>query len=246
VILIGPPNSGKSSLIESLTNAKPTVTDYPYATREPLAGMMTFETVQIQLIDTPPISADMYESFMSNLIRQADLVVLVCDLSGEKCLEGINFILEKLDEKRIILKPEVMEKPDDPRYSIKKTIICAHKIYDDETGERRRMLGEKFDGFKIVETSIIDDNSLDNFKKEIFRALSIIRVYTKHIGEEVDYRDPIILPLGGTVEMAAGVIHKDFARKLKFAKVWGEGKFDGQRVHGDCVLNDGDIIEFHI
>ena len=141
---------------------------------------------------------------------------------------------------------EVEEKPDDPRYSIKKTIVCAHKIYDDETGERRRMLGEKFDGFNIVETSIIDDNSLDNFKKEIFRALSVIRVYTKHIGEEVDYRDPIILPLGGTVEMAAEVIHKDFARKLKFAKVWGEGKFDGQRVHGDCVLNDGDIIEFHI
>ena len=246
VILVGPPNSGKSSLIESLTNAKPTVADYPYATREPLAGMMVFETVQIQLIDTPPISADLYENYMANLIRQADLVVLVCDLSTDKCQEGIQFIFDKLDEKRIILKPEAIEKPDDPRYCIKKTIICAHKIYDDESGERRKKLSEKFTGFKIIETSIIDDDSLNNFKNEIFQALSIIRVYTKHIGKEVDYSDPIILPVGGTVEMAAEVIHKDFAHKLKFAKIWGEGKFDGQRVHRDCGLNDKDVIEFHI
>lgn len=246
VILIGPPNSGKSSLIESLTNAKPTVTDYPYATREPLAGMMTYETVQIQLIDTPPISVDMYETYMANLIRQADLVVLVCDLASDKCHEGLQFIFYKLDEKRIVLKPEVTDKPDDPRYCFKKTLICAHKIYDDETGERRKKLGEKFAGFNIVETSIIDDDSLKNFKNEIFRALSIIRVYTKHIGKEVEYIDPIILPVGGTVEMAAEVIHKDFARKLKFAKIWGEGKFDGQRVQRDCVLNDKDVIEFHI
>jgi len=246
VILIGPPNSGKSSLIESLTNAKPTVTDYPYATREPLAGMMVFDTVQIQLIDTPPISADMYENYMANLTRQAELVVLVCDLSTDKCQEGIQFIFDKLDEKRIILRPEATEKPDDPRYCIKKTIICAHKIYDDEFGERRKKLGERFARFKIIETSIIDDDSLNNFKNEIFKALSIIRIYTKQIGKEVVYRDPIILPVGGTVEMAAEIIHKDFAHKLKFAKIWGEGKFDGQRVQRDCGLNDKDVIEFHI
>lgn len=246
VILVGPPNSGKSSLVESLTNAKPLVTDYPYATREPLAGMMTFETVQIQLVDTPPISSELYESYMNNLIRQADLVVLVCDLSTDAFLEGIRFIIDKLDEKRIILKPEITERPEDPRYYFKKTLICAHKIYDDETGERRHRLKEQFTDFKIIETSIIDDDSLNNFKREIFKALNIIRIYTKQIGKEPVFENPIILPTGGTVEEAAAVIHKDFAQKLKFARVWGKGKFDGQRVQGDCRLNDEDIIEFHI
>ncbi len=62
VILIGPPNSGKSSLLEALTRARPVVADYPFSTRQPLTGMMTFETVQFQLIDTPPISPESYEN----------------------------------------------------------------------------------------------------------------------------------------------------------------------------------------
>jgi len=246
VILIGPPNSGKSSLLESLTNAKPLVADYPYATREPVTGMMIFETVQIQLIDTPPISSDMYESYMANLVRLADLVLLVCDLAVDKMLDDIKYVIEKLEEKRILLKPEVTEKPEDPRFCFGKAFICAHKFYDDETGERRKRLRAFFPDFKIVDTSIIDDDSLACLKKEIFDSLGIIRIYTKQIGKEVELVNPVTLPIGGTVQDAAEAIHKDFAKKLKFAKIWGEGKFDGQRVQKDCELNDKDIIEFHI
>ena len=246
VVLVGPPNSGKSSLLESLTNAKPLVADYPYATREPMAGMMTFETVQIQLIDTPPISTEMYEHYMANLVRLADVVVLVCDLAVDRMLDDIKYVVETLEEKRIIFKPEITEKPEDPRFCFAKAIVCAHKIYDDETGERRRKLREFFPDFKIVDTSIIDDDSLVRFKREIFNSLGIIRIYTKHIGKDVKRVDPVILPVGGTVQDAAEAIHKDFAQKLKFAKIWGEGKFDGQRVQRDCELNDEDIVEFHI
>ena len=71
-------------------------------------------------------------------------------------------------------------------------------------------------------------------------------VWTKQIGKEADPNDPVVLPIGGTVQDAANMIHKDFGQKLKFAKVWGQGKFDGQRVKSDYVLIDGDIVEFHI
>ncbi|MFZ5979712.1 MAG: GTPase [Candidatus Zixiibacteriota bacterium] len=246
VILVGPPNCGKSSLLESLTNAKPLVADYPYTTREPLAGMMTFETIQIQLIDTPPISSEMYEPYMANLVRLADIVILVCDLGVSRMLDDIKYVIETLEEKRIIFKPEVTEKPGDPRICFKKALVCAHKIYDDETGERRKQLRAFFPGFKIVDTSIIDDESLTRFKREIFNSLGIIRIYTKQIGKEVERKAPVILPVGGTVQDAAEAIHKDFAQKLKFAKIWGPGKFDGQRVQRDCVLNDEDVVEFHI
>jgi ribosome-interacting GTPase 1 len=246
VILIGPPNCGKSSLVESLTNAKPMVADYPYSTREPLAGMMNFETVQIQLIDTPPISPESYENYLSGLIRNSDMVVLVCDLEDPGMLDKLGYVVEKLEEKRIILKPEVDEQPDDPRFSYKQTILCAHKAWEDESGEKRRSLGQVFPGFKMASTSIIDDDAMDAFRRMIFEALSIIRVYTKNIGKEADMIDPVILPIGGTVEDAATSIHKDFAKKLKYAKVWGSGKFDGARVRGDFSLSDGDIIEFHI
>ena len=69
---------------------------------------------------------------------------------------------------------------------------------------------------------------------------------TKRAGHEPDYKVQLILHLCGTVEEYANELHKDFARKLKFAKVWGEGKYQGQKVHKDFVLEDKDILEFHI
>jgi ribosome-interacting GTPase 1 len=246
VVLIGPPNCGKSSLVATLTNAKVVVADYPYSTREPVTGMMEFETVQLQLVDTPPISDQLYENYMSNLVRNADLVIMVCDLEDDRFEEKTRFVVDKLEGKRILLLPEVSEEPEDPRFRYKKTLICAHKSYEDEAGEKRARLAKLFPGYTMVATSIIDDESMSNFRRAVFEALRIIRVYTKQIGKEADLTDPVILPIGGTVEDAAESIHKDFARKLKYAKIWGQGKFDGQRVHRDYRLNDGDIIEFHI
>jgi len=74
VVFIGPPNSGKSSLLDALTNAKPLVADYPFTTREPQAGMMPYETISIQLVDTPPISPDLFETYLLGIIRNADLI----------------------------------------------------------------------------------------------------------------------------------------------------------------------------
>ncbi len=246
VILIGPPNSGKSSLLESLTNAKPLVADYPYATREPVTGMMAYETVHFQLIDTPSISEQQFPNYLPNLIRQADLVVLVADLSASDPIAGLEVLLRLINEKAIILTSSPPEEVENPRYSYKKAIIVANKCFEDETGKRQQILRQRFPDFTIIPTSILDDESLDRFKAAVFDAMGIIRVYTKRIGHEVEYKDPIILPVGGTVEQAAVMLHKDFAYKLQFAKVWGKGKFEGQRVKNNFVLSDGDIIEFHI
>jgi ribosome-interacting GTPase 1 len=246
IILIGPPNCGKSSLVDAMTHAKPFIADFPYSTREPLPGMTIYETVQLQLIDTPPISPDLFENYLSGLIRNSDLVVLVADLGAESMIEDLNFIIEKLKEKRIILKKDLSEKPDDVRISFKRTIICAHKEYEDEDGSKREKLKTLFTDFPMIATSILDDDSLEMFKKTVFESLNIIRIYTKPIGQEPDYNDPIIIPIGGTVEEAAIGLHRDFAHKLKFAKIWGEGKYDGQRVQKDYKLSDKDILEFHV
>lgn len=245
VILIGPPNCGKSSLLDSLTNAEPLVADYPYSTRDPQAGMAAYETVQIQLIDTPPISPDLYENYLSGLIRNADLVVLVADLATDSMLADIRFVISKLEEKRIVLKAQVEGPPEDPRFCYKPTLICAHKVHDDEDGSRLAALQSEFEDFPLVGTSIIDDETLDTLRRALFDGLNIIRVYTKPIGKEADFSDPIILPPDSTVEDAAIALHKDFAEKLKYARIWGEGKHDGQRVNADFGLIDGDIIEFH-
>ncbi|MFQ5498832.1 MAG: GTPase [Candidatus Zixiibacteriota bacterium] len=246
VVLIGPPNSGKSSLIDALTHARPLIADYPYTTREPMAGMMLFETVQIELIDTPPISPESFEGYLASLVRNADLTVVVCDLAVDTVVADVQLSFQKLEEKRVLLRPDLSEQPDDPRYCARPTLLCAHKEYDDESGQRQKQLAAAFPDYSIVATSILDDDSMNQFKRAVFLALKIIRVYTKPVGKETDFTNPVILPIGGTVEQAAVELHKDFASKLKFAKLWGQGKFDGQRVNRDFVLSDGDIVEFHI
>jgi ribosome-interacting GTPase 1 len=246
IIMIGPPNSGKSTILDALTNSKPLIGDYPYTTREPLTGMTDFDTIHFQLIDTPPISEEYFESYMPNLIRQADIVLLVVDVSNPGFGERIDALVDKLAERRIKLTSNLSECPDDPRICYKKTIVAAHKFLDENGDVGLEKIKKDCPGFKIVPTSVLDDDSMNNLNQTIFDLLGIIRIYTKRIGHEADYNDPIILPVGGTVEDAAKVLHKDFAYKLQFAKVWGEGKFEGQKVKNSFKLSDKDIIEFHI
>jgi ribosome-interacting GTPase 1 len=145
-----------------------------------------------------------------------------------------------------LLCPQTPVTIENPRYVYKKAIIAAHKAIEDETGKALEEIGKLLPGFAIVATSVLDDDSLSRFKAAIFHALGIIRVYTKRIGHEPELVDPIVLPIGATVDDAARMLHKDFAYKLQFAKVWGKGKFEGQRVKNSFPLTDGDVVEFHI
>ena len=246
IILIGAPNSGKSSIVDTLTHAKPLIGDYPYTTREPLAGMTLFETVQYELIDTPPISEEYFESYLPNLVRQADLVCIVADICVPGFGEGLKMVFNRLEEKRIILTAEIPEEVEDQRFAYKKTFIAAHKCLDEGAEKGIEEIKNLYPDFKVVPTSILDDDSMKKYMAAIFELLGIIRIYTKRVGHDPDFADPIILPIDGTVEDAARTLHKDFARDLQFAKLWGDGKFEGQRVKNSFVLSDKDIIEFHI
>ncbi len=248
IVLLGPPNSGKSSILDYYTNVKPLIGDYPYTTREPQAGMMKFESIQLQLVDTPPISPDLFETWMLGIIRNADLICLVAGVGDDGFEERVQYVVEKLEERRIILTHTVPDPAtvEDASLAHKKTIIAAHKIYDDGGEKRMSRFEELYPGMKVIGTSILDDDSMVRLQKAMYEHLNIMRVYTKTIGHDPDFEDPIIVPPGATVEEAAFALHKDFAYKLQYAKVWGEGKHDGQRVQKTFVLQDGDIIEFHI
>ncbi|MCS7254497.1 MAG: TGS domain-containing protein [Armatimonadota bacterium] len=247
VVLIGYPNVGKSSLLNALTGAQSRVADFPYSTPLPVPAMMQFENVQIQLIDTPPISREYFEPWVGDLARRGDAVVLVVDLGSDDLLDQIDVVRECLRQVKVELVLELpMEADCDRRIAYRRTAIAANKVDVDGALERLEILRELYgDQFTIIPTSALTGDGLDELRKTIWQMLGAIRVYTKRPGEKPDLSSPFILKRGSTVLDLAEAIHNDFAERLKCARVWGSAKFPGQPVEKDYVLQEGDIVELH-
>ncbi|MFH1999387.1 MAG: TGS domain-containing protein [Planctomycetota bacterium] len=245
VAMIGPPNSGKSAILDAMSNAAPEVAPYAFTTRVPVPGVIGFDNVKITLVDTPPISADFRDPDLSGFLRKADLTVLVLDPSDPEVLELFEALTRSLEEVRIRLAPE--EKVGEPGQAMDvKTVIVTNKMDLEGAAENAEVLQEFFPGFQYIPVSAQTKEGLDAFARELFKALDVVRAYTKKPGKEPEFETPVYLKRGQTVIDFALDIHKDFAESLKFARIWGEGKHDGQNVSRDHQVNDGDIIELHI
>lgn len=246
-VLIGPPNTGKSKLIESLTNAEPEVAAYPFTTHKPYPAMMPYENVQVQLVDTPPITEDYMESWHPELIKNGDIIVLVLSLDHAEPAEDFLTLQEILKEKRIELVPSLKKTEKTGGIFPKECLIVLNKCDAPEWEEKEPLLKEFIDpGFLPVPVSAKDNVNMGKLKKMIFSSLNVLRVYSKLPGKKPSYKDPFVFKKGSTLMDMARAVHKDFSEKLKFARIWGEKKYEGQKVNRDYVLEDGDIIELHI
>src|SRR5512134_3628361 len=105
VTLVGPPNAGKSALHARLTGSHAVVGPYPFTTKLPLPGMLPCEDVQLQLADLPPVTADHMEPWMNGALHNADAVALVLDLCSPECVEQLDGVLRRLEEKKVSLVP---------------------------------------------------------------------------------------------------------------------------------------------
>ncbi|MGB8952886.1 MAG: GTPase [Candidatus Aminicenantales bacterium] len=249
VIVFGPPNTGKSTLIKSLTGAEPEIGNYPFTTRLPAPYMMKYENIQIQLVDTPPLSADTMESGQIELIKVADGGLLVVDLSDSATPEILEALLAKLKEKRVeLVRKDSVPAEDTPVPPFRKrALVIANKKDQDSSGENLKALKFFFDNqLTILPHSAIHGESQNDLKKKIFSFLEIIRVYSKAPGKKPDYEEPFVLRKGSTVMDMARAVHKDFALKLTYVRIWSRSKYDGQMVNRDHVLEDEDVLELHI
>jgi ribosome-interacting GTPase 1 len=246
VVLVGPPNAGKSSLVACLTKAQSEVGDYPFTTRRPIAGMMQFVNIQIQLVDLPAVSDEYMEPWVPSLVRPADLALLIADLASPSVLEDLEKVIAILDRRKVALVSPGSPPPP-TGWAHVPTLLLANKA---DTASAETVLeilrSEYRSRFPVHAVSAQTGRGLEPLRRTIYDGLRIVRVYSKPPGKEPSMQSPVVLPRGSTIVEMAAAIHKDFARQLKYARVWGGTKFSGQRVQRDYVVQEGDVIELHI
>jgi small GTP-binding protein len=238
VVLCGEPNSGKSALLNALTNTRVEVADYPFTTMNPQIGMMDYEDVKIQIVDTPPL-ADTAQPWLYAIYRAADVLLILVDASDDDLLTGFENLKARFAEHNINLTGR--------GENAIKAMILLTKIDKEAARDNAKIFREMYGtDCAVREMSVADTTGIADLKRELFNRLDIIRVYTKKIGHPPAKHDPVILKNGTTVLEAAEHIHKDFKQNLEFTKLWNDFGFTGQRIEKTHVLKDGDIIEFHV
>ncbi|MDO5553051.1 MAG: TGS domain-containing protein [Planctomycetia bacterium] len=247
-IVIGGPNAGKSQLLAAMTKARPEVAPYPFTTNAPMPGMMPWNDVFVQLIDTPPITPDFLEPYLLGYLRGADLVLLMLDLGDDDGITQCQDVLNRIAATKTRLARESGLDEDDVGLSYTKTFLVPNKIDVPDAEERLELFHElcstNFDEFKISAT---EGTGLEELRDAIYKTMNVVRVYTKQPTQKEPDRDrPFTVRQGDTVLDLAEQIHKDYVEKFKFGRVWGEAVHDGTVVKGDYVIREGDVVEIHV
>ncbi len=219
VILVGPPNSGKTTIFNKLAEQSSIITDYPHSTKESTLGTIAYEDVKIQIIDTPS-----FPNTDKGLLHTTDTILLT--------IENLNQFESSLAEIGATKA---------------KVIIAITKIDTLNEQERRKIIANLKSKFKKFQFLLFKENiskeELKEIKRTIFETFPIIRIYTKEPKKEHS-RDPLILKTGSTLQEVAGKISKNLKNQTKSAKIWGpSSKFAGQMVGLNHILKDKDIVE---
>ena len=231
IVMLGPPNGGKSQILAAFTKAKPAVSPTPYTTTAPLVGMLPYENIQFQLIDTPSLMPDFVSPTVLTLARNAELVLIVLSLASDELLDDLEMVLAVLDEAEI-----GEEKP----------LVVANQLDATDADARLEILSEFYgQSVQLYPISAQTGEGKEDLLKALYGALDILRIYPKAPGKPIERDAPIVLPVGATVLDAATGLHKDFA-EFRFARIWGPHWHDGQPVSRNDAVYDGDVVEFHL
>lgn len=246
IVVLGGPNGGKSRLLKELTNAQPEVAPYPFSTREPLPGMMSFEDIAVQLVDTPPVTDTAFESYLPNIVRTADAALVCFDGSSDDAPEQTLTVFEQFRQRSTVLGESSGFVDDDfSKVQIRSALVITRA--DDPGLADRLAFYDEMQPPPLPRLLVDFDTGtgVEALRSAINGLLGVMRIYTKVPGKPADRTSPFTLPIGSSVEALAERIHKDVAEKLKFAKVWGSGLHDGQSVGRDHILAEQDVVELH-
>jgi ribosome-interacting GTPase 1 len=247
VVLVGTPNVGKSSIVGGLTHAHVKIADYPFATTLPVPGMVPYEDIQIELIDTPPVTAEHVPTGLAGLWHAADALIVVVDLSSPSLLEDTETCLRHLAERHTELTNGPREHAPEAAATLRVSgLVLANKLDVAGASANLETLRELYGGHLQIEpVSTREPGLLGRVPELLFGLLHVIRVYAKPPGRKPDLDEPFVLPAGSDVHELARRVYRGLAHQVKAARRWGHGVAEGLNVQLDHVLRDKDIVELH-
>ena len=221
ITIVGAANSGKSSLLGALTNARPKISEYPFTTIKPEIGTLDIGGLKAQFVEIPPLTYTDNDKEWLSIARISDLVVVLITSFSELTKISTYLSNEAITNKKVF----VLTKTD----SLSKEEI------------------DKFKNFgTIIKSSVLKSEGLGDIKQAIFKSLGLIRVFTKEPGREHNEL-PVVLKEGAVIRDIAAKIRKDYVARFEYAKIWGKSaKFPGQSVGIEYELHDQDLIELHL
>ena len=228
IALVGPPNVGKSSLLQALSEIQIKTGDYPFTTLRPVPALTRVGGVLLQLVEIPGLIEGASEDrgggrALLGVLRSVDGIVYCSRADADPT---------ELEVVRAEIDAAGIDKP---------AMLAATRADEADAGAIDR-LAAAFPDLDVVPVSILDEASLEAFREAVWALTGLIRVRLRKDGA-VD-EEPLALRPGATVTDVADWVHHDLGSSLTGGRVWGRSaRFEGQRVGRDHVVADGDIVE---
>jgi uncharacterized protein len=247
ILLIGPPNAGKSQLLCQITRAQSEVADYPFTTTQPVPGIALHEDCPFQLIDMPPITADVMDANTMNIVRGSDLVFLMADLGSDNIIEDMTAVLDRFRSGKTRLGRDTYLDENDLGVAYTRTFLVLNKMDDPGAAERETILNEFLPlDFEVFRISAKTGDGCSALMQAAFERLEIVRVYSKNPKQkEADMTKPFTIRTGDTLVEFAEKIHRDIAASFKSARVWGMKVHPATVVKPDYEPVDRDVVELN-
>ena len=228
IALVGPPNVGKSSILQALSEIQIKTGDYAFTTLRPIPALTRIGGVLVQLVEIPGLiegaTADRGGGrALLGVLRFADAIVYCTRADGDP--EALRPVIREIELAEI-------EKP----------AFLAATRSDEASPDAIDLLRTAYPGLDVVPVSIIDEASLVAFSDAVWRMTGLIRVRLRSNGRTDD--EPVALEDGSTVADVADSIHHDLGASFEGARIWGpSARFEGQRVGREHIVMDGDVVE---
>src|SRR5438093_7869601 len=223
IALVGPPNAGKSSLLQSLSEIQIKTGDYAFTTTRPVPALTRIGGVLVQLVEIPGLIEGAHEGRggarpLLGVLRGADAILFCQDVSTDVEITGVMAEVQAAG----------IDRP---------AAVAATKADEAQPGAVAR-LRSAFPGLEVVPVSVLDEDSLDRLRDVLWRLTGLVRVYVRGDNEPFGLRPPV------SVEDVAHVIHHELGERCEGARLWGpSARFPGQRVGRTHSLADGDTVE---